>query len=1013
MALTDQRKLEIMEQALREGYTGFMSDLWAQEDPSELESKLPEPENPGSAAPGVDIKSTVPSVNISPPHMPTTPEQVPNSQALVRSYETSQPGEMPRGENVSNTLEESSNYKKGGYHIKDMIDLDLDLKDINPKSYIYNYKNSYFNKQTGGIREHPQLTSDQMKPPADDTSNPLSFAQYYYQSPKHKERLLESGYTQEQIADRYENFKHGPVIQPREDYDNPEFLPVGSRAYPESNHIVTDYDTDRRRFPNASEEEILAHELSHISTKTTLNKTDEKEILDRSKILQNGGRFQNDKIKTLEVKADLDAFRYLLYQSNIYDAGLENFDSYDLGIAYEQLKNSPVFQRLIKEYTDNDLMWMMNNVASNEPDNDLVETMNAQKGGFRFKYSHGGPHNAQTQQDNRGLVFYLEGDRDMKEEADRMRLNLDAYYGKDNYEIVEIPRDIGFSKNQLFQMTQRNREEAERIGVEINHDEMIRQTESRPLHDELSYNDPASIEGDRGDNINQWIKAQGYSLGSQDDLYLLGHAQGHIGGMYLSDDQRYADALSRYRAESRYQPSLTAIEERDDVDPIPFRTEQDLDNVYGPNYQRSVNDTWAEAISNILTDEETGWEGNCYLGSCWAGDSRGNLSSSDAFSDTDAGGYIPAPTETLQNQIQYHDVNDNINPTIYGPRKMYKGVKQFKDSPYGPLGGWESDMLQMMYDPYNKSGGSGSPVMQVNPDLTTKMLGIVPEESAERGFGFHDNHFRSPVFDQPRGPYRPGTFPGARHLATDPDYLDMLERRNPPGNINAPPLHSDSTKSITLGPIKVLPSSSEKGELTDVPGTSIYDRVANNINRFRNWAGFQKGGYKLKKKGGYSKTGYKKNSPDKNRPFNIIPGNNITMKGVNIPLLGIDNLGNQKIMKPGKNYKFKGDSVLEIPLPKQRKNKKTKLFPIIEQLPSDFILGTGFNQPISNRMDITGSIGHNITPRLGLNYRFKGGGLWANIHAKRKRIASGSGERMRKPGSKGAPTNRALKRSQN
>lgn len=32
------------------------------------------------------------------------------------------------------------------------------------------------------------------------------------------------------------------------------------------------------------------------------------------------------------------------------------------------------------------------------------------------------------------------------------------------------------------------------------------------------------------------------------------------------------------------------------------------------------------------------------------------------------------------------------------------------------------------------------------------------------------------------------------------------------------------------------------------------------------------------------------------------------------------------------------------------------------------------------------------------------GGLWANIHAKRKRIKNGSGERMRKPGEKGAPT---------
>ena len=31
-------------------------------------------------------------------------------------------------------------------------------------------------------------------------------------------------------------------------------------------------------------------------------------------------------------------------------------------------------------------------------------------------------------------------------------------------------------------------------------------------------------------------------------------------------------------------------------------------------------------------------------------------------------------------------------------------------------------------------------------------------------------------------------------------------------------------------------------------------------------------------------------------------------------------------------------------------------------------------------------------------------GLYANIHAKRKRIKNGSGEIMRKPGTKGAPT---------
>ena len=47
------------------------------------------------------------------------------------------------------------------------------------------------------------------------------------------------------------------------------------------------------------------------------------------------------------------------------------------------------------------------------------------------------------------------------------------------------------------------------------------------------------------------------------------------------------------------------------------------------------------------------------------------------------------------------------------------------------------------------------------------------------------------------------------------------------------------------------------------------------------------------------------------------------------------------------------------------------------------------------------------------DYYAEGGktGLYENIHAKRKRIAAGSGERMRKVGSKGAPTDAAFRRS--
>ena len=37
--------------------------------------------------------------------------------------------------------------------------------------------------------------------------------------------------------------------------------------------------------------------------------------------------------------------------------------------------------------------------------------------------------------------------------------------------------------------------------------------------------------------------------------------------------------------------------------------------------------------------------------------------------------------------------------------------------------------------------------------------------------------------------------------------------------------------------------------------------------------------------------------------------------------------------------------------------------------------------------------------------------LYKNIHAKKKRIKLGSGEKMRKPGSKGAPTAKAFKKA--
>ena len=63
-----------------------------------------------------------------------------------------------------------------------------------------------------------------------------------------------------------------------------------------------------------------------------------------------------------------------------------------------------------------------------------------------------------------------------------------------------------------------------------------------------------------------------------------------------------------------------------------------------------------------------------------------------------------------------------------------------------------------------------------------------------------------------------------------------------------------------------------------------------------------------------STKGYKRNSPDVNRKVNVIPSGDITMKGVDFKVKGTDNLGNTKIMEPGKDYKFPGTTVTETKL---------------------------------------------------------------------------------------------------
>jgi hypothetical protein len=103
---------------------------------------------------------------------------------------------------------------------------------------------------------------------------------------------------------------------------------------------------------------------------------------------------------------------------------------------------------------------------------------------------------------------------------------------------------------------------------------------------------------------------------------------------------------------------------------------------------------------------------------------------------------------------------------------------------------------------------------------------------------------------------------------------------------------------ITLEQFK---SPDFKRQLMD-EGNTLYDVdvMAHKYKTIKNW---KNGGQIVDPMGQWAHPG----------EVTTIPGNDITMKGVNYDVLGVSNTGDKKLMKPEKNYKFDGDYVTEYP----------------------------------------------------------------------------------------------------
>jgi hypothetical protein len=82
-------------------------------------------------------------------------------------------------------------------------------------------------------------------------------------------------------------------------------------------------------------------------------------------------------------------------------------------------------------------------------------------------------------------------------------------------------------------------------------------------------------------------------------------------------------------------------------------------------------------------------------------------------------------------------------------------------------------------------------------------------------------------------------------------------------------------------------------------------------------------------------------NPDNHGKVVEIDSNNITMEGVDQPLIGISDEGDQQYMLPGKNYKFKGKKVREYPVAKNGLRQEQKGLQNLDQL-TNF---TNYNKP--------------------------------------------------------------------
>jgi hypothetical protein len=241
---------------------------------------------------------------------------------------------------------------------------------------IYNPNAQYF--ENGGVTTVPPHTKEDYLNIERDVKK---FADKYVTSAHHRNLLEKYNYPEDKIQWRMQDvLNYNPDIDTRFSLNGPSFVGAAGETFPlkegqQEGQPIVQYNLNNiHPFPI---EHVIAHEWGHIPISSGFNPLTEEERNEFINRLKPGAVRNEHDAEPQENRSDQFELRYFLDKEGIYDSSKgEEFTQKHLDDYRKKTRNN---HRIFSLYSDEDIIWLMNNIASV---NDSKELNMAQKGGY-------------------------------------------------------------------------------------------------------------------------------------------------------------------------------------------------------------------------------------------------------------------------------------------------------------------------------------------------------------------------------------------------------------------------------------------------------------------------------------------------------------------------------------------------------------------------------------------------------------------------------------------------------